>query len=313
MNPALAGLFWALAFVALEAVQFVYFGGLFQRMNSFMFGFLVFGITSVLFVSLAAWRNPAQIDVIMANLRLLITVNVSALLAWGAFLTSVQLIEPAVAYTIGAGVMPIATWLAWKLGVAEGEAMRSRTEALGNIIVSCGLGFLAVCTVLGLTGFVRGGAGVGALGVAFAIADGVFFVALLIFCQRMDRVGVIPSMVFGLRFPLYVVVAGGIAFAGGSGFQGMSGSELVLIVAIGLVLVVPPLYALQRAVALVSTLTLSTVTALGPFVIFVLQMVEGRVEYSTQTLIGLFVYSVGALLAAYGAVRWRGIVVPGSN
>ena len=50
MSPLLAGLLWATAYVVLEATQFVYFGVLFQRMSSFLFGFLVFGIIAVAFV-----------------------------------------------------------------------------------------------------------------------------------------------------------------------------------------------------------------------------------------------------------------------
>ena len=54
---------------------------------------------------------------------------------------------------------------------------------------------------------------------------------------------------------------------------------------------------------MISTLTVSALTALGPFVIFALQMIEGRVDYSTATLIGLAVYCAGSLLSATGAVR----------
>ena len=54
---------------------------------------------------------------------------------------------------------------------------------------------------------------------------------------------------------------------------------------------------------MISTLTVSALTALDPFVIFALQALEGRVDYSTATLLGLSIYLVGALLSAGGAVR----------
>jgi len=50
-------------------------------------------------------------------------------------------------------------------------------------------------------------------------------------------------------------------------------------------------------------MTIGALTALGPFVIFGLQMIEGRVAYSLATLIGLVVYFAGAMLAALGAVK----------
>lgn len=105
MNRPAMGVIWALAFVILEAVQYVFFGGVFQRMSSFLFGFLVFAITTVAFVGWTAVKMPDQIRAAIANPAPLIAVNICATLAWAAYLTSVQLIEPAVAYTIGSGTI----------------------------------------------------------------------------------------------------------------------------------------------------------------------------------------------------------------
>jgi hypothetical protein len=60
---------------------------------------------------------------------------------------------------------------------------------------------------------------------------------------------------------------------------------------------------MQKAVERVSTLTISSIAALGPFAIFALQLVEGRVDYATATLVGISIYAVAALLAVYGALR----------
>ncbi len=303
MNRSTVGVFWGLAFVALEAVQYVYFGSLFQRMSSFLFGFLVFGITTVAFVGWTAVKVRRQLKIAIANPATLIAVNVSATLAWAAYLTSVQLIEPAVAYTIGAGTMPITAHLAYRFGVREGEPMRNRAEALGNVILLCGIVYLVVVTISGWSGFVRGDAAVAAAGVLFAIADGALFTWMLIYCQRLDRVGVGAGAVFGLRFPLYVVAAGSVAALGLDRRDAIPFSDIVFIVLIGLILTIPPLFALQKAVAAVSTMTIGALTALGPFAIFGLQMIEGRVAYSLATLIGLVVYFAGAMLAALGAVK----------
>ena len=158
-------------------------------------------------------------------------------------------------------------------------------------------------TIAGWSGFVRGGTVAALLGVAMALAEGVLFTWLLVLCQRLDRKGVSASVVFGLRFPLYVIAAGVLGVMGFDQKAPLSAGETAIVVALGLLLIIPPLYALQRAVALVSTLTISVLTALGPFVIFALQWVEGRVDHSTATLIGLGVFFTGSLAAAFGAVR----------
>jgi len=307
VSSAVAGLLWAFAFVLLEAVQYVFFGGLFQRMSAFQFGFWVFLITSSAFIAWSCWQRPDEVKLVLGNPRLLIAINVTAALAWVSYLGAVQLIEPAIAYTIGAGVMPLTAYLAWRWQVPEGEPMRNRIEATGNVILLFSVFLLAVVTLLGWSGFVRGNVMTALAGVLLAIADGVLFTWLLIFCQRLDRIGVRPATVFGFRFPLYVVVAGVATFGGveaGGGPGGDPGFRAtLLVVIIGIILIVPPLVALQKAVALVSTLTIGTVTALGPFIIFGLQLVEGRVVYSTATMIGIALYSAGAVIAAIGAVR----------
>lgn len=297
---------WGVAFVVLESTQFVFFGGVFRRISSFVFGFLVFAITTLGFVGWAWVTAPGQIRAALARPGLLLAINVTAALSWLALLISVQLIEPAVAYTIGAGAMPIAALLFQRLGVSGGAGPRNGMEAAGVALIALAVAFLSLATVMGWSGFVRGdlqiAPWIALAGVSLAFGEGMLFTWLLILCQRIDRTGVGPGAIFGLRFPLYVLIAGAGAAVGLDSKAPLDAVEIALLVALGLLLIVPPLYALQRTVALLPTVTISVLTALGPFVIFVLQMVEGRVAYAPATLLGLAIYFAGALLAAYGAV-----------
>ena len=182
--------------------------------------------------------------------------------------------------------MPITAYLAYRLGVREGEPMGNITEALGTLLLLGGVIYLASVTISGRSGFVRGDADIATAGVLLAVIDGVLFTSTLIYCQRLNHLGVSPSAVFGLRFPLYVITAGGFAWLGVGHKGAMPSIEIAIIVAIGLALTIPHIYALQKAAALISTMTISALTALGPFVIFALQMVEARVAYSAATLVG---------------------------
>lgn len=280
MSKALLGVVLALVFVLLESTQFVYFGGLLQHMSAFQFGFLVFGIMFVGFAGWTAIRHPEQIRHAFANPRSLIAVNLCAVMTFGCSLLSVQLLEPAITYTISAGTMPITTYVLHRCGVGGGEDMRNRTEAGGNILLFIGVVYLAVVTVGGWSGFVRGDWTVALAGVLLAIADGVFFTLILIFSQRLNNTGMGPGAVLGLRLPMYVVVAGICASFEVDHKEVLETSELAFFVMIGLLLTIPPLYLVQKAVTLISTLTLSAITALGPIIIFVLQVLEGRVDYA---------------------------------
>lgn len=303
MNKSTLGIILTLLFVLLESTQFVYFGGLFQKMSSFQFGFLVFGITVLIFVGWTFLFNRNQFDSALAQPRQLLAVNIGAVVTFTAYLTSVQLLEPAIAYTISAGTMPVTAYVLHRLGIREGEAMRNRSEAIGNITIFISILFLAVVTVSGLTGFVRGDWLTGLTGVLLAVIDGVFFTLILVYSQRLSQSGVGPAAVLGMRLPLYVLVTGGIAYMETGQNYNLEASEVMTYVVIGFILTIPPLYLLQKAVSMISTLTLSALTALGPFVIFGLQIIEGRIAYKEATIIGLSIYFIGALLSAIGAVR----------
>ena len=305
MTKTTLGLLFAFAFVLLESTQFVYFGGLFQKMNSFQFGFLVFFLTIVIFVGWTAISNPGQIRNALGMRRELIAVNLGAVVTFTAYLLSVQLIEPAIAYTVSAGTMPISAYLLYRLGIREGENMRNKAEAIGNSLIFASIVFLALITMFGLSGFVRGDSSIAVLGVLLAIVDGVFFTLILVYSQRLNRNGVGPSAVLGLRLPMYVVVTGGLFYLG-LGYQPaaeLTWAQTGFYVAVGFLLLIPPLYFFQKAASLLSALTISALTALGPFVIFCLQLVEGRVDYSPMTLAGLSIYIVGAVLSAFGALK----------
>jgi len=303
MSPGAAGIVWALGFVLLESIQFVFFGAVFQRMSSHLFGFCVFIITTIAFVGWSALRRPAELRLALAQPRLLLAINVTATLSWVMFLLAVQIIEPAIAYTLGAAAMPLAAWVFARFGVNAGGKGRNLRETFGLALILFGAVFLAIITVAGWSGFVRGGSAAAVLGVAMALAEGVLFTWLLVLCQRLDSKGVSANVVFGLRFPLYVIAAGALGAAGFDHKAPLGAGETAIIVVLGLILIIPPLYALQRAVALISTFSISIVTALGPLIIFVMQLVEGRVEHSSVTLIGLGIFFAGSLAAAFGALR----------
>ena len=112
-----------------------------------------------------------------------------------------------------------------------------------------------------------------------------------------------PTAQFGLRFPLYVaaVVCAWIGLDAKGASDG--GRSLILVVAMGLVLIAFPVFAMQKAIAMLPNMTLATVTALGPLAVLVLQLVEGRVAYAPATAMGLGIYVVGALSTAIGSTR----------
>lgn len=303
MSSARTGLLWCFCFIVLESIQSVFFGHVFQRMDSFLIGALVFGATTVGVLLWSGLTIPDQLRMALANPRPLIGINVSVGLAWAAYLLAVQMIEPAIAFTLFSGVVPLTTILAAWIGVPEANGVRSWVEGLGNLVLACGIAALAFVTIAGWSGFVRGGAPAAVGGVALALTAGFIITWMIFFSRRLGHAGVGPLAQFGLRFIFYLAIAipGAVLSLDHKGTVPLS--ELALVVLIGFALMSFPLLALQKAIPLVSPLTIGAISALGPLLIFLLQLIEGRVDYAPATLVGLGIFFVGALIAAFAATH----------
>lgn len=306
MNNATLGLIWAFSFVILEAVQAVFFGGVFQDHDSFLIGGAVFGFTAAGTLIWTGVRTPEQLKIAWANGASLFGLNVSTALVWIAYFFALQMIEPAVVFTVFSGLIPIAIVIASACGVREASPLRNRVEGVGLIIVAIGVGYLAAITLLGQSGFVRGGWTAALVGLLLTCVSAVSLATMMIYSQRLDRLGVAPAAQYGLRFPLYVLVALLAIWLGLDGKGPVDAGGLLTVVVIGFAIMAFPVFAMQKAIALMSTLTLAAITALGPLFVFLFQIVEGRVAYAPATMTGLMIYFAGAVLAAWGGARRSG-------
>jgi len=300
VNNAKLGLIWAFSFVILEATQAVFFGGVFQNHDSFVIGAAVFGFTAVGTLIWARLRTPEQLLIAWGNRASLLGLNLSTSFVWIAYFLALQMIEPAVVFTIFSGLIPIAILIASVCGVAEAPPLRNRVEGIGLGVVVIGVGYLAAITILGQSGFVRGGLANAFFGLLLTCISAIGRAAMMIFSQRLDRLGVAPVAQYGLRFPLYVMIAVIAAWLGFDAKDPVDPGGLLFVVVIGFAIMAFPVFAMQEAISLLSTLSLATITALGPLFVFAFQIIEGRVAYAPATMTGLMIYFAGAVLAAYG-------------
>ena len=303
MPSRFAGLLWCATFVVLDAAQAVLFGTFLQSMDSFLLGFIVFGLSSVACLVTAPLYAPGQVSIAVRDARTLAWLNVCTASGWVSYLGALQLIEPAAAFTIFSGAIPLTLIAAAWLGLREAEPIENAVEFAGNAMIAAGIVLLAIFTLVGWSGFVRGGVLVGFIGILLSVLSGVMMAGMLLASYRLNRQGVGPAAMFGLRFPLYLTVALGGFLLGLDAKEPLPSAELLWAIALGFLVLAFPIYAVQKAVALTSTLTLGTATALIPLVVFLMQTAEGRVAYSNATFAGLAVYFAGALLATAGRLR----------
>lgn len=296
------GLLCCAGFVTLEAFQAVYLGAVFQGVDSFLVGSWVFGISVVGCTLATAFFRPEELLVSLRSWRIVLALNLLAALTWSTYFIALQLIEPAVVFTIFSGMVPLGAVVAGWFGMPEARSRKGRLCHLGDLVLLGSLIFLGAITILGLSGFARGGALVALSGVALSAVSGGCTAFVILYSVRLNQRGVGPLAQFGLRFALYAVLAV-VAFRLGLDTKGVSiaSQELAVIVLTGLAVIAFPLYLVQKAVPLVPASTIAAMTALGPAMVFLMQLFDGRIDYSKATLTGLMIYMVGAFLAVYGA------------
>ena len=304
MSRVSVGMICCLSFVSLEAFQAVYLGALFQGVDSFLVGAWVFGISAMVsFIATLVFR-PAELVASISSIQVVVGLNVLAAITWTTYFTAIQLIEPAVVFSIFSGMVPLGTILAAIIGMKEARSPQTALLQLGNGIMLVSLLLLAGTTVAGMSGFVRGNSYVALLGVVLSAVSGCCTALVILYSVRLNERGVGPLAQFGLRFVLYTMVSV-LAFRAGIDDKAMpiSVSELSVVVAIGLFVIAFPLYLVQKAVPLLPASTIAAITALGPALVFAMQLVEGRVSYAPVTLVGLSVYMGGAFIAVFGVYR----------
>ena len=71
--------------------------------------------------------------------------------------------------------------------------------------------------------------------------------------------------------------------------------DIVWVLLIAIPLMAFPIFSLQKAIVNASSLTIGAVSSTGPLLVFLLQGIEGRVEYASYTLLGLLIYFVGSI------------------
>ena len=100
MSRTQLGMIFCLSFVTLEAFQAVYLGSVFQEVDSFLVGAWVLGISVVGCTLATAVLRPLDLVASVAAWRIVAVLNVFAALTWVVYFIAIQLIEPAVVFTM---------------------------------------------------------------------------------------------------------------------------------------------------------------------------------------------------------------------
>lgn len=291
-----AGFLAAGFFVCLSSLRDVYLGGALQRITPLVITIAAFSLCILVFLP-AALRSRQSMSVFRSRSRDLVWVNVTTAVAWIAFLYALKFIEPTIVQILYSGIGP--------LSVIWAERYRSRGKRVGLTLaekVAYGallttIAFAAVVVLLGISGTGRQPINDRIVGVALAIAGGVCISASIMLCRKLNDAGATPAAVLAFRYPGAAIIAAIVAACSPASLpSGLDWIDVALLVAVALIIV--PSYVNQVAISLASPLTVRVVLAVAPALIFVFQMIEGRLITSSYSLLAALLYGGAAVSAA---------------
>ena len=302
---ALLGPFLVLVFCLSQALRDVYFGHVFQHVDFFAVILVAFTLSTLVFGAITAIRTPAQFKALRGQVPAVLAMNATTALAWSCYFFALTHLEPSIVNTVHSGMGPLTVIALAACGVSlakPGVIGRSELWSYGGIA----LAIVALWWVVlsGRSGLPAGEETTSLLALALLMVSGCSITVSLLYSKRLHDRGVNPEMVTAVRYLLLIVLAGCIvAFKGRmAGIADLG--ELATLSATSGVLIVLPLFALQVGIALTAPLTAHVIRSLGPVCVFALQQIDGRLVYSTPTLICIIAYCAAAI-AGNLARGWR--------
>ncbi len=281
------GFLASLVFTAMAAVRDVYFAGVFQEVSPLLVGVVAFSLCSIVFLPIALVRSPASVGRLLRRPRELVWVNATTALAWIAFFYALRMTEPLLVQVLFSGIVCL-----------DGHD-RSRGERVGHWGLMATMAPAAAVVLAGLSGGPPQPFGFALLGVVLALFAGFSISVSTMLSRRLNDAGIDPTALVALRFLGATLMAAALTLPAGQRLAAVAARETILGVAgASLLLMVVPIYVNQVGIALASPLTVRVALAVGPVLIFVLQLVEGRLSSSPYSLTCAVLYGVVAITAA---------------
>jgi drug/metabolite transporter (DMT)-like permease len=293
-----------LTFCLSQAVRDVYFGHVFQDFDFFAVILLAFSLSTVIFGAITVFKAPADFKVLRGEIRTVLAMNVATALAWSSYFFALTHLEPAIVNTVHSGMGPLTVLAIAACGMQLAQlSVVRRGELCGYAGIALSIAALGWVVLTGRSGLPDGTNGTDLASLMLLMISGASITISLLYSKRLHDRGVGPEAVTAVRYLLLILVAAGVEALYGRRWDVEPGQLATLALA-STALIVLPLFALQVGIALTAPLTAHVIRALGPVCVFALEQIDGRIAYSTPTLICIIGYSMAAIVSnlAHG---WR--------
>lgn len=297
---ALLGPFLIVTFCLSQALSDTYFGHLFQGVDFFAVILVAFTLSTLVFGAITAIRTPGQFTALRHQIPIVLAMNATTALAWSCYFFALTHLEPSIVNTVHSGMGPLTVIALAACGtrlVKPGVIGRDERWSYGGITLS----IIALWWVVlsGRSGLIARDGSTNLIALLLLTVSGSSITISLLYSKRLHDHGVSAEAVTAVRYLLLIVLAGCVeAYRGpmaGIGDLGHSLGDLATLSATSAVLIVLPLFALQVGIARTAPLTAHVIRSLGPVCVFAMEQVDGRLTYSTPTLICILAYSAAAI------------------
>jgi drug/metabolite transporter (DMT)-like permease len=288
-----------------QAVRDVYFGRLFQSVDFFAVVVIAFLLSTVIFGGIVAVRVPAELARLRPHIPTVVAVNVTTALAWSCYFFALTHLEPAIVNTVHSGMAPLTVLALGACGVrlTKPDVLR-RGERFAYAGIAVSVAALWHVVLSGYSSLPGASQVTSLVALAAVTISGSSITVSLLYCKRLQDRGISADTVTLVRYPLLVLLAGYMEACHGW-MDGISGlDQLVTLAVAATALIVLPLFILQVGIGRTAPLTAHVIRALGPVCVFALQQIDGRLSYSTPTLLCVLAYS-GCAIAGNVLHGWR--------
>lgn len=285
-----------LVFCVSQAFRDVYFGHVFQGVDFVAVILLAFLCSTILFTAIPLIRDPGSFRKLRGHGRTVMMMNLTTALAWSCYFFGLTHIEPSAVNTIHSGVAPltVVALAAFGFSLAKTDGV-GRWETLGYAAIALSLVALGLVVLSGRSGLAGGGGMREWLGLAALLVSGASITVSLLYSKRLQDHGINSAVVTSVRYLVLIAVAAvALLYKGRLGGIHSAGEAATLSL-LATVLIVLPLYAFQVGIGLTAPLTANVLRSLGPVFVFALQQLDGRLSYSTPTLVCILAYSAAAI------------------
>jgi hypothetical protein len=298
---ALLGPLLVLAFCLSQALRDVYFGHVFQGVHFFAVILLAFTLSTLVFGSITALRTPAEFKTLRGLIATVLAMNLTTAIAWSCYFFALTHLQPSIVNTVHSGMGPLRVVALAACGVRLAKpGVVGRGELWSYAAIAVSIVALWWVVLSGRSGLRAGNEATDLIGLVLLMVSGSSITISLLYSKRLH----VAEAVTAVRYLLLILVAAGVQTFSGriEGVSGLVDLATLSIAAPGLIVL--PLFILQVGIALTAPLTAHVIRSLGPVCVFVLEQVDGRLVYSTPTLICIVFYSA-AVIASNLAHGWK--------